>query len=221
MRIVLLGPPGAGKSTHGEFIARTFGVALISIGSILRENVREGTPVGKMVKAYVDKGELVPGDVITGIVGERLNMPDARKGFVLDGFPRSLPQALALDAVLKRLGMRLDAVVDIKVSGQEIIRRISGRRVCRSCGATYNIYYNPPAIPGVCDVCGGRLYQRADDRAEVVRNRIAIYDKVTGPLIDYYRKQGILIDIDGDGDITQVNSEILEALESRGCLLPV
>jgi adenylate kinase len=221
MRIVLLGPPGAGKSTHGEFIARTFGVALISIGSILRENVREGTPVGKMVKAYVDKGELVPGDVITGIVGERLNMPDARKGFVLDGFPRSLPQALALDAVLKRLGMRLDAVVDIKVSGQEIIRRISGRRVCRSCGATYNIYYNPPAIPGVCDVCGGRLYQRADDRAEVVRNRIAIYDKVTGRLIDYYRKQGILIDIDGDGDITQVNSEILEALESRGCLLPV
>jgi adenylate kinase len=221
MRIVLLGPPGAGKSTHGEFIARTFGVALISIGSILRENVREGTPVGKMVKAYVDKGELVPGDVITGIVGERLNMPDARKGFVLDGFPRSLPQALALDAVLKRLGMRLDAVVDIKVSGQEIIRRISGRRVCRSCGATYNIYYNPPAIPGVCDVCGGRLYQRADDRAEVVRNRIAIYDKVTGPLIDYYRKQGILIDIDGDGDIMQVNSEILEALESRGCLLPV
>jgi adenylate kinase len=221
MRIVLLGPPGAGKSTHGEFIARTFGVALISIGSILRENVREGTPVGKMVKAYVDKGELVPGDVITGIVGERLNMPDARKGFVLDGFPRSLPQALALDAVLKRLGMRLDAVVDIKVSGQEIIRRISGRRVCRSCGATYNIYYNPPAIPGVCDVCGGRLYQRADDRAEVVRNRIAIYDKVTGRLIDYYRKQGILIDIDGDGDIMQVNSEILEALESRGCLLPV
>ncbi len=207
MRIVLLGPPGAGKSTQAEAIARRFDIPRVSPGDILRENIREGTSLGVTAETDMVKGSLVPDNLVARLVEEHLNKPDARKGFVLEGFPRSLPQAETLDRFLEKRGLKLDAVIDIEVSDWLIMRRISGRLTCPSCGATYNIYFDPPRVPGVCDVCGGRLYQRADDTEEAVRNRIAVYDKLTRPVIGYYRKQGVLITVDGDKEIDRLSAE--------------
>jgi adenylate kinase len=215
MRLVLLGPPGAGKSTQAEIIAHTFNIPHVSPGNILREEIREGTSLGTMVKAYVEKGDLVPDDQVIGLVEKRLARRDAGKGFVLEGFPRSLSQAEALERFLEERDLRLDAVIDIQVSERLIMMRISGRRTCRSCGASYNIYYYPPHIPGICDVCGGRLHQRADDSEEAVRNRIEVYDTRTLPLLEYYRKQDILITIDGDKEVDQVRREIMHSLEMK------
>jgi adenylate kinase len=213
MRLVVLGPPGAGKSTHAEVIARRFGIPRISPGDILREDISKGASPGAAIEADMDKGGLAPDDLVIRLVEARLNEPDAGKGFVLEGFPRSLPQAEALDKFLEKHGHKLDAVIDIEVSDAVIIKRISGRRICDSCGAIYNIYFDPPRVPGVCDVCGGRLYRRADDTEETVRNRIAVYDKLTRPVLDHYRKQGILITIDGDKEIDRLSSEIIRSLE--------
>ncbi len=213
MQIVLFGPPGAGKGTQAKFISEEFNIPHISTGDILRENVREGTPLGKKAKAYMDKGELVPDNILIDIIKDRLQKPDTRKGFLLDGYPRTLKQAEALDRILDDINKNLDSVVNVDVSASELVRRLSGRRTCRSCGATYHIKSNPPKVPGICDQCGGELYQRADDTEAAIKNRIEVYKKQTQPLIDYYKKKGLLIDIDGEREIDEVRSDIMKALE--------
>jgi len=213
MQIVLFGPPGAGKGTQAKFISEKFNVPHISTGDILRENVREGTSLGKKAKEFMDKGALVPDELLIDIIKDRLQKPDTRKGFLLDGFPRTIAQAEALDPILDDINKKLDAVVDVDVSANELIRRLSGRRTCRSCGATYQITSNPPKVEGVCDQCGGELYQRADDTEAAIKHRIEVYQKQTQPLIDYYRKKGLLADIDGEREIDEVRSDVMKALE--------
>ncbi|HTY91118.1 MAG TPA: adenylate kinase [Methanocella sp.] len=213
MQIVLFGPPGAGKGTQAKFISEKFNVPHISTGDILRENVREGTALGKKAKVFMDNGALVPDELLIDLIRDRLQKPDTKKGFLLDGFPRTIAQAEALDPILDDINKNLDAVVNVDVGANELISRLSGRRTCRSCGATYNIKSNPPKVPGVCDQCGGELYQRADDTEAAIKHRIEVYQKQTQPLIDYYRKKGLLIDIDGEREIDEVRSDILKALE--------
>ena len=213
MQIVLFGPPGAGKGTQAKFISEKFNVPHISTGDILRENVREGTALGKKAKEFMDKGALVPDELLIDIIKDRLQKPDTRKGFLLDGFPRTIAQAEALDPILDDINKKLDAVVNVDVSANELIRRLSGRRTCRACGATYHVKSNPPKVEGVCDLCGGELYQRADDTEAAIKHRIEVYQKQTQPLIDYYRKKGLLVDIDGEREIDEVRSDIMKALE--------
>jgi adenylate kinase len=213
MQIVLFGPPGAGKGTQAKFISEQYNIPHISTGDILRENVREDTALGKKAKTYMDKGALVPDSVLIDIIKDRLQKPDTRKGFLLDGFPRTLPQAESLDGILDDINKDLNAVVDIEVSTTELVKRLSGRLTCRNCGATYNVKTNPPKSDNICDACGGELYQRADDTENAIRNRIDVYKKQTSPLIDYYKKKGILMDIDGEREIDEVRSDISKALE--------
>ncbi len=213
MQIVIFGPPGAGKGTQAKFISEEFNIPHISTGDILRENVREGTTLGKKAKAYMEKGALVPDELLIDLIRERLQKPDTRRGFLLDGFPRTLAQAQALDAILDDINKKLDAVVNVDVGAGELVRRLGGRLTCRKCQASYNIKSNPPKAPGVCDQCGGELYQRADDTEAAIKNRIGVYKKQTQPLIDYYKKKGVLIDIDGEREIDEVRSDIMKALE--------
>ena len=213
MQVVIFGPPGAGKGTQAAFIAKEQNIPHISTGDILRENVKKGTALGLKAKSYMDKGELVPDDLLIGLVRARLDEPDARKGFLLDGYPRTIPQAKALDGILDDLNRRLDAVVNIDVGPAELVRRLSGRRICRNCGASYHLAFNPPKADGICDACGGDLYQRADDREEAIRNRLAVYQKQTQPVLDYYKKKGVLIDIDGTGGIEEIAADIRAALK--------
>lgn len=213
MQLILFGPPAAGKSTQAELISEEYGMPRISPGDILRGDVRKGTTPGIKAKGYMDKGLLVPDSLVIGLVRERLYASMARNGFVLDGFPRTMTQAIALGAILQGLDRTIDAVLNINVSDAEIIKRISGRRICPACNRVYNIYYDPPKVLGICDDDGSRLYQRADDAETVVRKRIEVYDERTKPLIEYYRKKGILADIDGDHDIGAVHSEIVNTLK--------
>ncbi len=213
MQIVLFGPPGAGKGTQAKFISEGYNIPHISTGDILRENVRENTPLGKKAKAYMDKGELVPDTLLIDLVKERLQKPDTRKGFLLDGFPRTLKQAGSLDEILDDINKKLDAVINVEVGANALVQRLSGRRTCKVCGATYNITLNPPKVAGVCDACGGELYQRADDTEAAIKNRISVYCKQTEPLIDYYKKKGLLIDVDGERDIDEVRSDVMKALK--------
>lgn len=213
MQIVLFGPPGAGKGTQAKFISEAYNIPHISTGDILRENVREGTALGKKAKTFMDKGALVPDELLIDIIKDRLQKPDTRKGFLLDGFPRTIAQAEALDPILDDINKKLDAVVNVDVSANELIRRLSGRRTCRACQATYHVKSNPPKVAGVCDQCGGELYQRADDTEAAIKHRIDVYKTQTQPLIDYYRKKGLLTDIDGEREIDEVRSDIMKALE--------
>ncbi|MGA1848801.1 MAG: adenylate kinase [Thermoplasmatota archaeon] len=207
MKIALFGPPGAGKGTQAKYIVDRFDIPQISTGDLLRAQVREGTELGKMAKGYMDKGALVPSEVVIGMMKERVSEEDCRGGFILDGFPRAIPQAKALEDFVE-----LDAVVNITVDESALIRRITGRRMCK-CGATYHIDFNPPEIPGKCDKCGGPLYQRDDDREETVRNRLDVYRSQTEPLIEYYREKGILKEIDGNRSIDEISSDIISYLE--------
>jgi adenylate kinase len=213
MQIVIFGPPGAGKGTQAKYISEEFNVPHISTGDILRENVREGTQLGKKAKEYMDKGALVPDDLLIDLIKERLQKPDTRRGFLLDGYPRTLAQARALDRILDDINKNLDAVVNVDVGANELVRRLGGRLTCRKCGASYNIKTKTPKVPGICDVCGGELYHRADDTEAAIKNRIEVYKKQTQPLIDYYKKKGLLIDIDGEREIDEVRSDIMKALE--------
>jgi len=212
MRLILLGPPGAGKGTQAERIAKEFNIPHISTGDIFRANIKNETELGLKAKQYIDNGELVPDSVVVAIVEDRIKQDDTKNGFLLDGFPRTENQALALDEVLNELGISLDAVINIKVDSQVLVSRITGRRICKDCGATYHIEFNPPAEEGVCDLCGGELYQRSDDNEDTVQNRIDVYNKQTAPLIEYYSKQDLIKTIDGEQAIDKVFTDIVKKL---------
>ena len=212
MNIILLGTPGGGKGTQAKKIVEKYGIPHIATGDILREAVAKGTELGKKAKEYMDRGELVPDEIVIGIVRERLKQPDCEKGFLLDGFPRTIKQAEALDEMLKELGKDIDAVIYIDVPEEEIVKRITYRRTCRNCGAVYHLIYAPPKEDNKCDKCGGELYQRDDDKEEVVRQRFKVYMENTAPLIEYYEKKGLLYRVDGTKSINEVFSQVDEIL---------
>jgi adenylate kinase len=208
MNVVLLGAPGAGKGTQAAKMVESFGLPHISTGDIFRKAVADGTPLGLEAKRYMDAGELVPDEVTIGIVKERLSQPDAANGFILDGFPRTVPQADALGAALGSMGTGLDAVVLVDVPRDALVDRLTARRQCRACGRIYNVMGDMPADPAVCDVCGGEVYQRADDTVETVTNRLDVYDRNTSPLVEYYRDKGLLKPVDGDRDVDAVFADV-------------
>ncbi len=215
MNLIFLGPPGSGKGTQAKMLVDKYGIPQISTGDILREAVKEGTPLGKEAKKYMDEGKLVPDEVVVGIVRERLKEPDCTKGFILDGFPRTIPQAEALDKTLREMGKGIDHVLSLEVDREELVRRLSGRRTCKRCGAMYHIIFDPPKKDGVCDRCGGELYQRDDDKEETIRERLRVYEEQTAPLIEYYRKKGLLRPIDGVGKIEEIFARIRETIEGK------
>jgi len=212
MRLVLLGAPGAGKGTLAKELSTALGIVHISTGDIFREEVAAGSELGRKAKSYMDRGELVPDEVVIGMVRARLSRPDTAKGFILDGFPRTVPQAEALGAALKDAGTPLDAVLDIDVPEDVVVRRLSGRRVCRTCGAIYHVENKPPKKEGVCDLDGGEVYQRDDDREEAIRNRLSVYARATAPLTSYYKEQGLLRSVNGTGTPAEVLAATLAIL---------
>jgi adenylate kinase len=216
MRLVLVGPPGAGKGTQAEYIAAHLAVPKISTGDIFRANLAAGTPLGLEAKRYMEAGQLVPDEVTINMVRERLAEPDAADGFLLDGFPRTLPQATALDKLLADLGVGLDVVLELIVDSDEVIRRLSGRRTCRSCGKIWHEVFDPPSREGVCDRCGGELYQRDDDKPETVAERLRVYARDTAPLVDFYGAQGKLVGIDATGPVEDVTERAKDALRPYG-----
>jgi adenylate kinase len=209
--IILLGAPGSGKGTQAQQLCHELNLVHIASGDLFRENLKNETELGKLAKTYMDRGSLVPDDVTVAMVRERLSRPDTAGGFVLDGFPRTLPQAEALTTLLQELDRQLDGVIYIKVSDDEIVKRLSGRWICRNCQTPYHTLYNPPRVAGVCDVCGGELYQRDDDNPTTVRARLQTYHTQTAPLIDYYTRAGLLVEIDGEGDVANVTRRTIEA----------
>lgn len=198
MRLVLLGPPGAGKGTQSVELCREYGVPHISTGDILREAVKCGLPSGIKAKAYMDRGDLVPDEIVTGIIVERLKDPDTKKGYIIDGFPRTVKQAVDLDAELKKIGSKIDMALYFETSVDVAIERLSGRRVCKTCGFNYHVKNIPSKKGGICDKCGGVLFQRPDDKPDTVRNRLKVYEDQTAPLIEYYTKSGLLKKVSGD-----------------------
>lgn len=213
MRLVLLGPPGAGKGTQASAIIKKYNIPHISTGDIFRANIKKSTELGKKAKAYMDKGQLVPDELVVSIVKDRLLEDDCKDGFLLDGFPRTVKQAEALDEELTKMELKLDHVINIDVESDELIKRAVGRRICKNCGATYHIEFNPPKKEKECDVCGGELYQRDDDTEKTVANRIEVYLKETKPLVDYYTKKGIIFSVDGKQAIEDVFKDIVKSLE--------
>lgn len=208
MYLILLGPPGAGKGTQAERLQAQLGLPHIASGDLFRENLRNETELGRLAKQYMDRGELVPDDVTIAMVRERLERPDCANGAILDGFPRTTAQAEALDRMLADMGEKLDAVISFEVDEDEVVRRLSGRRICRQCQTPYHIEFDPPKQDGVCDRCGGELYQRDDDKPETVRNRLRVYLEQTAPLVEHYRKAGLLHTVDAMGDIDTVTDRL-------------
>jgi adenylate kinase len=212
VRLVLVGPPGAGKGTQAQFIAEHLHVPKISTGDIFRANVGEGTELGLLAKSYMDRGDLVPDDVTIDMVRNRLAEGDAAGGFLLDGFPRTVPQAQVLDDLLANAGVKLDVVLELVVENDEVIRRLSGRRTCRTCNHIWHVEFDPPAEEGVCDLDGGELYQRDDDKPATIANRLEVYDKDTAPLVNYYAERGLLVGIDATGPVDDVTVRAIDAL---------
>ena len=213
MNIVLFGPPGSGKGTQAKKLAEKYEIPHVSTGDILRENLKHQTALGLEAKKYMDRGELVPDEVLIGIIKDRLSQPDCDSGCILDGYPRTKPQAEALEAILNELGKTLDVVVNIEVPDAEVLKRISGRRMC-ACGASYHLLFNPPKQEGICDLCGRQLYQRDDDKETAVMNRLEVYKKQSQPLIEYYSRKGILVTVNGTAGIQEVFDEISAALDN-------
>ena len=207
--IILLGAPGAGKGTQAEKICEHLNIPTISTGNIIREALKSGTEMGKKAQSYLDEGKLVPDDVVIGIVRDRLAQGDCKNGFVLDGFPRTIPQAEALD----QMGIVIDKVIDLQVTDEDVIQRMSGRRICEKCGASYHVQYNKPRVEGVCDKCAGTLIQRKDDHPDTVKERLKVYHKQTEPLEEYYRKKGKLSVVKGQEDVQDTTRLPLAALE--------
>jgi len=214
--VVMLGPPGAGKGTQAKLLAEKLGVPHVSSGDLFRDHLGRKTELGLLAKEYMDRGDLVPDDVTVGMVVERIGRPDCRDGVILDGFPRTLSQAAALDSALAERGQGVTVVPLIQVADEEIVKRLTARRVCRNCGAVYNLVFNPPSVEGVCDACGGELYQRDDDNPETVRNRLFTYYKETSPLIGYYFAKDLLAEIDGELAIEAVQADLRAVVEAAG-----
>jgi adenylate kinase len=212
MNVILLGPPGSGKGTQAQKIAEQYHIPQISTGDILRGAVKERTPLGVEAQGYMDRGKLVPDEVVVGIVRERLMDSDCKEGFILDGFPRTLPQAEALDATLGEMKREIDHVISIEADNEELLRRLTGRRTCRNCGTMYHVIFNPPAKEGICNVCGGDLYQRDDDQEATIRARLQVYEDQTAPLIAYYNKKGLLRPIKGVGSIEEIFQNIVKVV---------
>ena len=213
VKIIMLGAPGAGKGTQAKKIAEKYSVPHISTGDIFRANIKNGTELGKKAKTYMDQGALVPDELVVDLVVDRVAQDDAKKGYVLDGFPRTIPQAEALDAALAKLNDKVDFAIDVDVPDENIIDRMSGRRACVACGGTYHIKFNPTKVDNVCDACGGQLILRDDDQPETVKKRLDVYHEQTQPLIEYYTKKGILKSVDGTQDMAKVFDCIVEILE--------
>lgn len=216
MRLILMGPPGAGKGTQARLLAERYNIPQISTGDILRAAVRNRTPLGMKAKVYMDEGRLVPDDLVVDIVVDRIKKEDCHRGFILDGFPRNIAQAEALEKTLNGLKRGIDHVVDIGIQKKEIIRRLSCRRVCRGCEEGYHLIFAPPLNADVCDKCGGELYQRDDDRGEAIEARLKVYEEATSPVLDFYRGKGLLRVIEGIGGIDQVAQKIIDVIEGRG-----
>ncbi|MDQ1017000.1 adenylate kinase [Streptomyces afghaniensis] len=214
MRIVLVGPPGAGKGTQAAFLAKNLSIPHISTGDLFRANISQQTELGKLAKSYMDAGNLVPDEVTIAMAKDRMEQPDAENGFLLDGFPRNVSQAEALDELLETESMQLDAVLDLEVPEDEVVKRIAGRRICRNDSShVFHVTYKQPAKDGVCDVCGGELYQRDDDSEETVRTRLEVYHTQTEPIIDYYKAQGLVVTISALGKVEDVTTRAMEALK--------
>ncbi len=209
MKIIFLGAPGAGKGTQAEIVAEKFGIPTVSTGNIIREALKNGTEMGLKAKAFIEAGQLVPDEVVIGIIKERLANDDCKNGFILDGFPRTIPQAEALDA----MGISIDKVVDIEVPDENIMERMTGRRVCGTCGASYHLMFKKPLKDGICDSCGGELVQRKDDAPETVSDRLKVYHEQTEPLKDFYGKAGKLSVVEGLGTVSEITERVLKALE--------
>jgi adenylate kinase len=213
MNLILLGPPGAGKGTQAQMIVERYHIPQISTGDILRKAVKEGTPLGKKAKAFMDQGQLVPDEVVIGIIDARLRAPDCNPGFILDGFPRTIAQAEALQPILNKMGKSIDHVINIEVDTEELVRRLTGRRTCKNCGGMFHILFHPPKVEGICDRCGGTLYQREDDKEETIRIRLNEYQRQTAPLIQYYQLKNCLRSIQGVGGQEEIFERIVRLLD--------
>ncbi len=212
MNIILMGLPGAGKGTQASEIVKKFPIPHISTGDMFRKAIKDETDLGKEAKSYMDRGELVPDEVTVGIVKERISEDDAKKGFLLDGFPRTIEQAEALNQIMFELGRDIDAVINIEVPEEELMNRLTGRRICEKCGTTYHLVFNPPKVDGICDIDGGKLYQREDDNPETVSNRLSVNVKQSKPILEYYNDKGVLKNIDGSKDIEKVTDDVIGIL---------
>ena len=213
MNIILMGLPGAGKGTQASEIVKKFPIPHISTGDMFRKAIKDETDLGKEAKSYMDRGELVPDEVTVGIVKERISEDDAKKGFLLDGFPRTIEQAEALSNIMKELDREIDAVINIEVPEEELMNRLTGRRICEKCGTTYHLVFNPPKVEGVCDLDGGKLYQREDDNPETVANRLNVNVKQSKPILEFYDNKNVLKNIDGSRDIKVVTNDVIDILE--------
>lgn len=213
MNIILMGLPGAGKGTQASEIVKKFPIPHISTGDMFRKAIKDETNLGKEAKSYMDRGELVPDEVTVGIVKERISEDDAKKGFLLDGFPRTIEQAEALNSIMSELDREIDAVINIEVPEEELMNRLTGRRICEKCGTTYHLVFNPPKVDGICDIDGGKLYQREDDNPETVSNRLSVNVKQSKPILEYYDEKGILKNIDGSKEIDEVTNDVIDILD--------
>ena len=213
MNIILMGLPGAGKGTQASEIVKKFPIPHISTGDMFRKAIKDETDLGKEAKSYMDRGELVPDEVTVGIVKERISEDDAKKGFLLDGFPRTIDQAEALNSIMAELDRNIDAVINIEVPEEELMNRLTGRRICENCGTTYHLVFNPPKVDGICDIDGGKLYQREDDNPETVSNRLSVNVKQSKPILEYYNNKGVLKNIDGSKDIDEVTNDVIDILD--------
>ncbi len=218
--LILLGPPGAGKGTQAKVLSQRLGIPHVASGDLFRDHLHRQTPLGQLARQYMDRGELVPDDVTIGMIRERLEQADCRQGVILDGFPRTPAQARALDELLAGMGRSLTAVLYIRVRDELLLRRLTGRWTCRTCGAVYHTEFNPPRVPGRCDLDGGPLYQREDDTEEVQRRRIQVYQEQTAPLVSFYRERGLLVEIDGERPIPEVTEALIRAIEARKAVDP-
>ncbi len=212
MKIIMLGAPGAGKGTQAKKIAEKYQIPHVSTGDIFRSNIKEGTQLGRKAKEYMDQGALVPDELTIGMLMDRIQQEDCKNGYVLDGFPRTIPQAESLQKAITEMGQKIDFAINVDVPDENIISRMSGRRACISCGATYHIVYNPSKVGGICDVCGSELVLRDDDKPETVKKRLAVYHDQTRPLIDYYKEAGVLVNVDGTQELNKVFSDITDIL---------
>ena len=213
MNIILMGLPGAGKGTQAAEIVKQFPIPHISTGDMFRKAIKDETNLGKEAKSYMDRGELVPDEVTVGIVKERISEDDAKKGFLLDGFPRTIDQAESLSQIMSELDREIDAVINIEVPEEELMNRLTGRRICEKCGTTYHLVFNPPKVDGICDIDGGKLYQREDDNPETVSNRLSVNVKQSKPILEYYNEKGVLKNIDGSKDIEEVTNDVIDILD--------